>query len=277
MIVKANYLESRKDKIGYQSLLDEILQFSISKDDNNNQHKNDNKVDPIELSLVPDLEVYIANIWPSKENEIPTDHDLTMDRKNDIGNHDKTIYDEKTSELVTDYIDLCKKLITSLSTNGNSKKIINNILKDKATSTLRNGKKRKNEDLLVGKFEINKVIRIERKDDPYSISEKWADLSKKTIDKLIKQGIEDTVRTLLTETVISLDSEYIRDVNKEKLFEIVNDVEHHVPEKRNIIYRNFLSELEKNGYDKIKLEKRYDSTIKSIDALIEGLELYHSK
>jgi NTE family protein len=266
-----------RDKIGYQSLLDEILQFSISKDDNNNQHKNDNKVDPIELSLVPDLEVYIANIWPSKENEIPTDHDLTMDRKNDIGNHDKTIYDEKTSELVTDYIDLCKKLITSLSTNGNSKKIINNILKDKATSTLRNGKKRKNEDLLVGKFEINKVIRIERKDDPYSISEKWADLSKKTIDKLIKQGIEDTVRTLLTETVISLDSEYIRDVNKEKLFEIVNDVEHHVPEKRNIIYRNFLSELEKNGYDKIKLEKRYDSTIKSIDALIEGLELYHSK
>ena len=86
------------------------------------------------------MEVYIANIWPSKENEVPTDHDLIMDRKNDIGNHDKTIYDEKTSELVTDYIDLCKKLITSLSTNDNSKKIIDKILKKEANSTLSNEK-----------------------------------------------------------------------------------------------------------------------------------------
>lgn len=266
-----------RDKIGYQSLLEEILKVSISKDDNDNVDTNDKKLDPIESSQVPDLEVYIANIWPSKENEIPTDHDLIMDRKNDIGNHDKTIYDEKTSELVTDYIDLCKKLITSLSTNDNSKKIIDNILKKEANSTLRDGKKRKNKDLLVGKFVINKVIRIERKDDPDSISEKWADLSKKTIDKLIKQGIEDTVRTLVTEIVKSLGNEHVTDVNKEKLFEILNDVEHYVEEKRNIIYSNFLAELEKSGYDKTKLEKWDDSIIKSIDALIEGLVLYHSK
>jgi regulator of sigma D len=149
-------------------------------------------------------------------------------------------------------------------------------LKDKATSTLRNGKKRKNEDLLVGKFEINKVIRIERKDDPDSISEKWADLSKKIIDKLIKQGIEDTVRTLITEIVKPLDNEHTINVNKEKLFTILNDVDHYVPEKRYIIYTNFLSELEKNGYDRTELDKRYDSIIESIDALIDGLVLYHS-
>jgi hypothetical protein len=265
-----------KGKIGYKSLLDEILKVSIIKGNNDNVGKSDNKSDPMELSLVPDLEIYIANIWPSKENDIPRDHDLTLDRKNDIGNHDKTIYDEKTSELVTDYIDLCKKLITSLSTKDNSE-IINDILKGEATSRLRDGKKRTNEDLLVGKFVIDKVIRIERKDDPDSISEKWADLSKKTIDKLIKQGIEDTVRTLIVEIVKSVDSEYTSNVNKEKLFTILNDVEHHVPEKRNIIYNNFLFELEKNGYDKTKLDKRYDSIIKSIDALIEGLLLYHSK
>jgi hypothetical protein len=248
------------------------LKVSISKHDNDDVDKNDKKLDPIKLSQVPDLEVYIANIWPSKKNEIPTDHVLTMDRKNDIGNNDKTIYDEKTSELVTDYIDLCKKLITSLSPNGNSK-IIDNILTDEATSTLRDGKKRKNKDLLVGKFVINKVIRIERKDDPDSISEKWTDLSEKTIDKLIKQGIGDTVRTLVTEIVKSLGNEHITDVNKGKLFEILNDVEHYVDEKRNIIYSNFLAELEKNGYDKTKLEKWYDSIIKSIDALIECLVL----
>jgi hypothetical protein len=62
-------------------------------------------------------------------------------------------------------------------------------------------------------------------------------------------------------------------VNKGKLFEILNDVEHYVDEKRNIIYSNFLAELEKNGYDKTKLEKWYDSIIKSIDALIECLVL----
>ena len=149
-------------------------------------------------------------------------------------------------------------------------------MKDKATSTLRNGKKRKNGDLLVGKFEINKIIRIERKDDPESISEKWADLSKKIIDKLIKQGIEDTVRTLITEIVKPLDNEHTINVNKEKLFTILNDIDHYVPEKKNIIYTNFLSELEKNGYDRTKLDKRYDSIIESIDALIGGLVLYHS-
>ena len=259
-----------RDKIGYRSLLDEILK----KDDNDNIDKNNKKLDPIESSQVPNLDVYIANIWPSKEDEVPTDHDLIMDRKNDIGNHDKTIYDEKTSELVTDYIDLCKKLITTLSTKGDSKKIIDDILKDEANSTLRDGKKRKNKDLLVGKFVINKVIRIERKDDPDSISEKWADLSKKTIDKLIKQGIEDTVRTLVIEIIKSLGIEHITDVNKEKLFNILNDVEHYIEEKRNIIYSNFLAELEKNGYDKTKLKR--DSIIKSIDALIDGLVLYNS-
>jgi len=261
-----------RDKIGYQSLLDEILQVSISKDNNNNQHTNDNKVDPIELSLVPDLEVYIANIWPSKENEIPIDHDLTLDRKNDIGNHDKTIYDEKSSELVTDYIELCKKLITSLASKDNSY-IIDNILKYKATSTLRDGKKRKNMDLLVGKFVINKVIRIERKDDPDSISEKWADLSKKTIDKLIKQGIEDTVRTLVSEIIKSLGDEHITSVNKEKLVDILNDVDHHECDKRSVIYNNFLEELTRNLKGKTQLEIKYDDIIKAVDALIEGLRL----
>ena len=83
--------------------------------------------------------------------------------------------------------------------------------------------------------------------------------------------------TFVTEIVKSLGNEHITDVNKKKLFQItLNDVEYYVDEKRNIIYSNFLTELEKNGYDKTKLEKRDDSIIKSIDALIEGLVYYHS-
>ena len=66
----------------------------------------------------------------------------------------------------------------------------------------------------------------------------------------------------------------LTDVNIENLFKILNDQEHYVNGKRNIIYSNFLTELEKNSYDKTKLKR--DSIIKSIDALIEGLMLYHS-
>ena len=62
-------------------------------------------------SLVPDLEVYVANIWPSVEEPAPSDHDGQIDRHNDITFHDKTEYDEKVSVFVTDYIDLTKRLI----------------------------------------------------------------------------------------------------------------------------------------------------------------------
>jgi len=44
-------------------------------------------------------------------------------------------------------------------------------LEEKATSRLCDGTQRTYEDLLIGKFAINKVIRIERENDPSSISE----------------------------------------------------------------------------------------------------------
>jgi NTE family protein len=284
-----------RGKIGDSSLLNEILKFY--KDDYDNGAKNYKKLDPIELSQVPDLEVYIANVWPSREEDIPTDHDLILDRKNDIGNHDKTIYDEKTSELVTDYIDLCKILINTIATNDNSeieeilennttsilregnkrkyKDLLIGKFEEDATSILREGNKRKYKDLLIGKFAISKVTRIERQDDPDSISEKWADLSKKTIDQLINQGIKDTVFTLITEIVKSLNIKHIEYKKKEKLYEILNDVKYYDHEKRNIIYNKFVNELKKYGYDEKINEKNYD-IIKSIDALIEGPKLYHS-
>jgi predicted acylesterase/phospholipase RssA len=254
-----------KHKIGSDNLLDNILKVPTlkvkSEDINNN-------LDPIELSQIPDLEVYIVNIWPTKENKIPIDHDLLKDRENDIRNHDKTIYDEKAAELVTDYINLCKRLINDFGIEHKSKLI--NILKDEATSRFRDGKKRNYKDLLIGKFAIDKIIRIERKDDPSSISEKWLDLSKITVDNLIKEGIKDTVCTLIMEIVKSLDNKNARTVDKEKLFEILNDPENHDADRRNIIHQNFLNELENNDYDKnVK-----NDILKSVDALIEGLKLY---
>jgi NTE family protein len=148
---------------------------------------------------VPDLDVYIVNLWPIKENDVAKDHDGQVDRKNDILYHDKTEYDEKVAELVTDYIDLAKELLVELDKHVPREQIRKNILEKKAHSRLRTGKIRTYNDLLVGKFALQKVIRIERTDDPDAISEKWGDYSYGSIQKLFEQGRKDTLRAIMQE------------------------------------------------------------------------------
>jgi NTE family protein len=150
----------------------------------------------IQEQKVPDLEVYIANLWPTEEHDIPQDHDLVIDRKNDLLYHDKTKYDEKVSEFVTDYIDLTKTLIKLAKQKGATEDEIRDILEQPGKSAFRTGKPRKYEELLKGRFAINKVVRIERKDDPDAISQKWADYSSGSINKLFDQGIKDALAAL---------------------------------------------------------------------------------
>lgn len=140
---------------------------------------------------VPDLEVYIANLWPSEEHDIPQDHDLVVDRKNDLLYHDKTKYDEKVAEFITDYIDLTKSLIKLAKQKGATDKEIKHILELPGKSSFRTGKPRRYEELLKGRFAISNVVRIERKDDPDAISQKWADYSSGSINKLFDQGFKD--------------------------------------------------------------------------------------
>ena len=59
---------------------------------------------------IPNLQVYIVDLWPSKEEEIPNDHDKVLDRKNDITYQNKTDYDQKVAVFVSDYIDLVEKI-----------------------------------------------------------------------------------------------------------------------------------------------------------------------
>jgi NTE family protein len=60
---------------------------------------------------IPDLDVYIINVHPSKHDEVPTDLDGVRDRKNDITFSDRnSYYDEIVADLVTDYTDLIDKL-----------------------------------------------------------------------------------------------------------------------------------------------------------------------
>jgi NTE family protein len=55
-------------------------------------------------AVVPDLDVYIVDVWTTKEENIPWDHDAVLDRKEDLLLNDKTDYDEKTANIVSDYI-----------------------------------------------------------------------------------------------------------------------------------------------------------------------------
>jgi predicted acylesterase/phospholipase RssA len=147
---------------------------------------------------IPNLQVYIIDLWPSKEKEIPNDHDKVLDRKNDITYQNKTDYDQKVAVIVSDYIDLVEKIgdiaVEAInSVNDENKKNIlslrfNDLLSEEAKSKQRNGKLRKYQDLIKGRFDLDTAFHLEREDDPNTISNKWFDFSKTTITKLIEDG-----------------------------------------------------------------------------------------
>ena len=144
-------------------------------------------------NVVPDLEIYIADLWPSelKENPISFDRDFVENRKWDLLFADKTAYDEQIANVVTDYIDLTKRLKNLAEQKGASKDEINYILKSDASSINTKGEPRKYGALLEGRFRITKVVRIDHKDDGNTVHDKVFDYSYKTIERMIKVGYQD--------------------------------------------------------------------------------------
>lgn len=61
-------------------------------------------------AVIPDLDVYIVDVWPTKEETIPMDHDSVIDRKYDLLLCDKTDYDEKVADIVSDYVGFVSKV-----------------------------------------------------------------------------------------------------------------------------------------------------------------------
>jgi NTE family protein len=159
---------------------------------------------------VPSLEVYIVNLWPTKERDFPQyNHDLLSDRKNDIISHDKTEYDRKVAMLVTDYTDLVQKLIDLAKKNGVAKEAIIQILEERARTSQRTGKERKYLDLIKARFEITKTVIIERVDDEDSVSNKWLDLSRLTIDQMIRHGYQEAQMPVDLEFIVDSVSRLI--------------------------------------------------------------------
>jgi NTE family protein len=149
-----------------------------------------------------DIDVFIVNLWPTKETPLPLDdYDLTKDRMFDIMNYDKTEYDLKVAMFVTDYIEVVRDLVLQLAkdvitTAGqeDAKKAARNILLNdsKTRSKFRDGRPRTYLDLLIGRFDVNEKLKLERKErSEDTISNKWTDLSHETISMLMQQGEQD--------------------------------------------------------------------------------------
>ncbi len=147
---------------------------------------------------VPDLELYMVNLWHSNDNVAPSDPDGMTERHRDIKSHDQ--YYVKESILLTNYIHLIENLIqlgVSKTNNNNNyelKKAINKILQGYTASIDSTEAPKKYLDIIKAQFEITKIESIERRDDHDTISAKDGDFTSETINKLTKEGYESTLR-----------------------------------------------------------------------------------
>ncbi len=140
---------------------------------------------------IPALGICIINLHPTKQAEIPTDRDGVINRNTDITFSDRTKTEELAMLAISDYITLISKLIKAAKENGLKDEIINDILNQNTRSHGMFSKIHKYSDLLEGRPEIDDILRIDRKNDEYTISNKTFDFSAGTIKLLLERGYDD--------------------------------------------------------------------------------------
>ena len=220
---------------------------SANSESNNNKLIDDD--DLIELNKIinqkkiPNLELSIVNLHPSEERDeqIPSlyDYDMTKDRENDIRFHDKTENDIRMTQVVSDYHELAVNLLnlvidsmTKMKEIGNKNDDINDlkrelkaILNQVQRTSSHEGKPRYYYDLLKKIFDVEEVIKVQRKDDKHTISDKIFDFSSITISNLIREGEKDTLNELMkneitnkgNKTALNEFDKFIRDIKDEKI------------------------------------------------------------
>ena len=153
---------------------------------------------------IPNLKVYIVDLYPTKEEGIPQGFHEITDRQYDVLFHDKTKYDEKVAHIVSDYVNMGKKMKKLLNkaintvADANKKAALEQerdqiLLNTFGRSKSRNGGHNRNyNELLEGHFDVE-LFRIERLEkEETDIYGKAFDFSSKTIKQLRHKGEEDT-------------------------------------------------------------------------------------
>ena len=203
---------------------------------------------------IPSLDVYIVNLHPAKEtadNSLLNDYDAVKDRENDIRYHDMTDYDLKVATFVSDYVlfvtkmsNLAYELIKKQGKPNNMVDEFDKILQTPAESQQRSGSKRHYEDLIKNRFDINKIIKIERLDDADTISDKIVDFSPTTISFLITCGIRDA----LTQVI----SEFIKDI-KNKKEDTFKNLDDRIGEEFSALLEEIKEDLTMQSYNNFNL------------------------
>jgi len=183
-------------RIGSQNLENSSkkMRGKLIVEDDSNEYKKSQE----QIQRIPDLELYIVNVFNPKENVsniggdiVPQDFDGVKDRHIDIKFSDG--YDAKTDGLITDYVNLIERLISLGDNDEAIKEKINKILDEYAPRRFNTEQYKQYIDILKDTFKIVKVVQIQRKDDSDSISGKFTDFTSETISKLIQLGYEDAL------------------------------------------------------------------------------------
>jgi predicted acylesterase/phospholipase RssA len=145
---------------------------------------------------IPTLGICIVNVHPTRQLQIPIDHDGVVNRNNDITFSDRSHRDEEVLLLISDYVALVRDLIKTGKEAGCKDDVINELMNRQTKYHGDLLKPRKYKEIVEGLFDIGEIVRIERKNDENTISDKTFDFSYGTIEKLLQNGYEDTMETI---------------------------------------------------------------------------------
>ena len=149
--------------------------------------------------MIPDLELYIINLYPAVEPGIPAAPDTILDRQTDIGFHDRTRYGIRVAKMRSEYVDLVSEL-RKLAQENNLGDAVEKILEKKTGNKKADGEDKTYNDLVEGRFKIKKVVYAQRTEKSgAAIYGKAFDFSEDTLKNLIKEG-EDAGRVCYDES-----------------------------------------------------------------------------
>ena len=150
--------------------------------------------------VLPKLNILIVNLHPARSNIIPWDKDGVENRNSDITFADRSKNDENAILLLSDLVDLSKKILEISKENGVKPKIFDDLLDSLPAShgRLHGMKSVRYRDMLEGQYNISQIMRFERKHDENSIFRKIMDFSSETIKRLIQDGYNEGVDYIKT-------------------------------------------------------------------------------
>jgi NTE family protein len=142
---------------------------------------------------VPTLGICVINVHPTRQEEIPMDHDGVLNRNSDIAFSDRSHRDEEILLLLSDYIELVRELIRIAKGSGVKDEVIDSLMNQLTPYHGQLLKPRQYKEIVEGRFDIAEIIRIERKNNQDTISDKTFDFSEGTVRQLLSEGYKDSM------------------------------------------------------------------------------------